>query len=203
MPLIVAVETNRRTNIGTILRCAVAFGADAMVIIGSKKYSTHGAHGAQSHVTILHFYDWFSFRDYAKLNGFTIYGVSSKRIPKETVCVEDMHFHSSIAFIACNKTDTFTNDQMQVCDGLLHVPFPTPEDLSINVHNDLKLSICLERFAVQMNAIPVERRGEKFVLDYNMRRTQVTVRNKNIAPEFLNFDLGFLGVSALQIEGDY
>lgn len=43
--LFVAVEQSRGANIGTSLRCAVAFGADAFVIVGSSKFATHGAHG--------------------------------------------------------------------------------------------------------------------------------------------------------------
>ena len=43
--LFVAVEQLRGANIGTSLRCAVAFGADAFVLVGSSKFSTHGAHG--------------------------------------------------------------------------------------------------------------------------------------------------------------
>jgi hypothetical protein len=43
--LLVAVEQRRGANVGTALRCAVAFRADAFVLVGSNKYSTHGAHG--------------------------------------------------------------------------------------------------------------------------------------------------------------
>lgn len=42
----VAIETSKRSNIGTLLRCAVAFGSEAIIIIGDTDYGTHGAHGA-------------------------------------------------------------------------------------------------------------------------------------------------------------
>ena len=55
--LFVAVEQLRGGNIGTILRCAVAFGADAFVIVGSNKFSTHGAHGECLHIHVLCLYE--------------------------------------------------------------------------------------------------------------------------------------------------
>ena len=40
--IIIAVEVNRGQNIGTIVRCAVAFGLKAIIVVGSNKYGTHG-----------------------------------------------------------------------------------------------------------------------------------------------------------------
>lgn len=54
------IEIKPKQNIGTILRCAVAFGIDALVVIGSHKFGTHGAHGAQKFIPVLHFYYWVS-----------------------------------------------------------------------------------------------------------------------------------------------
>ncbi len=58
--LFVAQEQRRGANIGTSLRCAVAFRVDAFVLIGSGKFSTHGAHGDYSYllaiVTFAHIY---------------------------------------------------------------------------------------------------------------------------------------------------
>ena len=55
------VEIKPKQNIGTILRCAVAFGIDRFIIIGSPKFGTHGAHGAQKFMTIMHFFYWVSY----------------------------------------------------------------------------------------------------------------------------------------------
>lgn len=52
------LETKPKQNIGTVLRCAVAFGVNTIVIIGSPKFGTHAAHGAQKFIPVLHFYYW-------------------------------------------------------------------------------------------------------------------------------------------------
>lgn len=54
----VAIESSKNQSLGTIIRCVVALGARYLVIVGSKKIGTHGAHGSQKYVHILHFYSW-------------------------------------------------------------------------------------------------------------------------------------------------
>ena len=46
--LYVCLETRRSQNIGTLVRCAAAFGATALIIVGSDRVGSHGAHGAQA-----------------------------------------------------------------------------------------------------------------------------------------------------------
>ena len=41
----------KKHNVGTIARCATAFGAREVVLIGSKQYNAFGSQGADAHVT--------------------------------------------------------------------------------------------------------------------------------------------------------
>jgi hypothetical protein len=80
MSWILAVETTRHKNVGTLLRCASAFGARCVVIVGSPQYSTHGAHGAQTHVEVVHFYYWRECLDFCGQMGCTVYGISPRAL---------------------------------------------------------------------------------------------------------------------------
>ena len=75
--LFLAVEVKNHQNIGTHLRSAVAFGANAIIVIGSTKFGSHGAHGAQKHVPIIHFYTWDECKIFAELTECLFYGISS------------------------------------------------------------------------------------------------------------------------------
>jgi hypothetical protein len=44
-------NSHKANNLGTILRCAAAFGVTQVVTVGCNKCSTHGSHGAAKHVS--------------------------------------------------------------------------------------------------------------------------------------------------------
>jgi tRNA C32,U32 (ribose-2'-O)-methylase TrmJ len=46
----VALTVLQANNIGTTIRCAVAFGASRMLLVGQRRYSAHGAHGSDRHI---------------------------------------------------------------------------------------------------------------------------------------------------------
>jgi len=83
---VVAVETHRHKSIGPILRCAAAFGVTELYIVGSNQYSTHGAHGAQNHLQVWHFFYWNECLDFIKSrynDNIGIYSISPLRL-----CIE-------------------------------------------------------------------------------------------------------------------
>lgn len=73
--LYVVIETTRGQCIGTTLRCAVAFGATALILVGSDKVSTHGAHGAQNHIRMLHFFYWRDCEVFLSSKKCSIHGI--------------------------------------------------------------------------------------------------------------------------------
>ena len=48
-------NTHKANNLGTVLRCAAAFGVEQVVVVGCNKCSTHGSHGAAKHVSRVSF----------------------------------------------------------------------------------------------------------------------------------------------------
>ena len=102
--LLFAVETYRHKSIGTLLRCACAFGASSVIVVGSPMYSTHGAHGAQTHVEIIHFYYWKDCVEYCRNKGCAVYSISPRAIDQqlcrpESLSVDDFMFSGSACFI--------------------------------------------------------------------------------------------------------
>ena len=162
MELYVVIENSRNQNIGTTLRCAIAFGAKALLVVGSDKFSTHGAHGAQKHIQIQHFFYWMECVDYLRSRECIIYGVVDKDAISKNVPVRSVVFRCSSAFII-PINGNLKEDQITVCDQLVYVEFPS-ERLE-RVHNDVKSSICLHHFASTVVRPEREFVHEKFLID--------------------------------------
>jgi len=161
---VVAIETYRRRNIGTILRCCVAFGCKAIFVIGSDKYSTHGAHGAQKYIKVIHFFYWEQFKQYATSLGLEIIGIlDSDSVSISSPVEKGEHFNSSVAFIVGGK-EGLNDIQKSVCSKFIHPSFP--DSLSVQLLGMLtyeaKISICLHQFAVTCHYVAGHIAGEKF-----------------------------------------
>ena len=78
--LVLCVETHRNKSIGTLMRCAVAFGASIIVIVGSPKFSTHGAYEAKKFIRVIHFFYWKDCIAFVKGKGFSVYGISPRSL---------------------------------------------------------------------------------------------------------------------------
>lgn len=50
---LVVANPSSKNNLGTLIRCAAAFGVEEVVVVGAPKWSTHGAHGSHK-VTLFH-----------------------------------------------------------------------------------------------------------------------------------------------------
>mmetsp|Transcript_6242 Transcript_6242/g.9414 ORF Transcript_6242/g.9414 Transcript_6242/m.9414 type:complete len:215 (+) Transcript_6242:37-681(+) len=172
--LYLAVETkSRKTNIGTILRCAVAFGCDALCIVGCNSFSTHGAHGSQSHISILHFYYWTDFQDFVKERGCPIYGIANQPdIHSSATSAAVTDFHHSAAFIVGNKNCELSPPQEEIVDHTVFVPFSGRSDVVYYVNIDVKVSICLNYFAMTKDFSESSVEGEKYVVDSSRVRSK-------------------------------
>jgi tRNA(Leu) C34 or U34 (ribose-2'-O)-methylase TrmL len=167
--IFVIVETPTKVrNLGTIIRCCVGFGVTAICIYGFDSYSTHGAHGAQRHIPVLHFYylqDCINFLKYR--NCLAIYSISPIKMANNlSTPIEGFRFPGSCAFIVASgrENDAFlTNEQIQHSDSILHIHVPNIEYEDM-LHYNVKLSICLQTFAVQAGFKPVEFEGEKHII---------------------------------------
>lgn len=178
--LVLCVETHRNKSIGTLMRCAVAFGASLIVIVGSPKFSTHGAYEAKKFIRVIHFFYWKDCVAFVKNRGFSVYGISPRALGirahadsvnaeevgaslVSSVAVEDMVFDKTFVAFIVGEKEGLTAEQESLCDTVLHVGFPQPE-LEEFVHYDSKIAICFSHHASSAGFSQRSRQGEKFTL---------------------------------------
>jgi hypothetical protein len=64
LELVVAVESHHKRNLGPLIRTATVFGISILLVIGPTRYGTHGAHGSNLRLQIVHFYNWNEARTF-------------------------------------------------------------------------------------------------------------------------------------------
>jgi hypothetical protein len=161
----VGVETTRRTNIGTTLRCAVAFGCEAMIIVGDINYGTHGAHGSQTRIKVIHFNSWPEFQQFARANNCLTYGIVDTNFPRPYSLDSQVEFphDKQIIFLTGIKSQ-LSEEQIEVCDAFIAVSFCGGIQFAKHVHGDVKLSICLHQCASSRKMDEGSFVGEKYLL---------------------------------------
>lgn len=179
--LLVAVEQARGGNVGTSLRCAVAFRADAFVLVGSSKYSTHGAHGAQAHIPILHFYQWDEFLSFARSlspGGCEVFGLhgAAAEVSVQQSRGQVVHASETYSFpcgavallLPDRRTGRLSAEQLDITDTHLRSRFVACCDDNVTdcVHLDVKASVCLQRYAtLHSNNKELLMEEEKFAVE--------------------------------------
>ncbi|KAJ1442870.1 hypothetical protein B484DRAFT_441933 [Ochromonadaceae sp. CCMP2298] len=192
MSWILAVETHRHKSIGTLLRCASAFGARCVVIVGSPQYSTHGAIGAQRYMEVVHFYYWNECLEYCREAGCSVaYGISPRALISssgfESDCADssecegapDAQPGSTSQSVVSADVDTFpflgpacfivgertglTEEQLCISQAVLHVQVPVSA-LQESLPYDTKVALCLQRYAELMGLQASSHSGEKHLL---------------------------------------
>jgi hypothetical protein len=174
MELILGIETSKSNQIGTKVRCAVAFGCTMVCIIGNRKYCTPGSHGAQKFITIRHFYYMNEFIDFVRERGCKLYGITSLSYPnnfipsnpleERLVDINQCIFKESIAFIIGNKHNLINDSHL--FDSMLYLPYPN-NNVQHDINFDAKLAICMNIFTKSVGYIErIRKEGvEKFQLE--------------------------------------
>lgn len=44
--LVLSNPVGKKTNLGNLIRCAAAFAVQEVIVVGARRWSTHGAHGS-------------------------------------------------------------------------------------------------------------------------------------------------------------
>lgn len=185
MPLnvVVAVETASgvRRNLGTIIRCSAAMGVATILVIGNRRVGTHGSHGAQTRVNLVHFYEWKEALEYLRQTADTLLLYGAVRFASATSqSVASFAFPppqadgaaTTAVFVVGSKDGTISEAMRQRLDAELHVEIPDPT-FAGRFSFDAMITICLHRFVVfageQLLESDARPRpvvcGEKFELD--------------------------------------
>lgn len=204
--LIVAVETQRRSNIGTIIRTASAFGASLVVVVGSSQFSTHGAHGAQGHMPVYHFFYWEECIQFLHQRGVkSVFGISPSVItqaasrPRVSTSIEGYkhRFTGSACFIVSRmdrSTRGLTDEEMGICTEVFHVALPAGNEEDI-IPNISKIAISLRAYAKSVDLSPSLYAAEKFALGERDHRKTKVIRSTVSMPGPRRLHLDILSVS--------
>ncbi|GLE04439.1 hypothetical protein PINS_up013381 [Pythium insidiosum] len=122
---VVLSNTSGKQNLGTYLRTATAFGATQVIVVGSQRFGTHGAHRAHKYVDIIHFYKYAEAREYLLSQNCAIVGIAQRSGQvANSSAVHEAPFTGSTAFVVDNENPGLLSpEQMAICDAFVHVPF--------------------------------------------------------------------------------
>ncbi|CAH0480439.1 unnamed protein product [Peronospora belbahrii] len=166
------VLSNRsgRQNLGTYLRTASAFGATQVVVVGSKRFGTHGAHRAQKYVDVVQCYEFADARAFLKSKGCTIFGLSKQ--PTGSFAAHATPYQGTSAFVIDNEFPGLSTEQHAICDHFVHVPFhgkQTKASSELVLDTTVVTAITLHHFTAfaqfPIRAIEATSTQGKFVLD--------------------------------------
>ena len=142
--LFVALEVKPRQNIGTNLRTAVAFGATAVIVVGSRKFSFHGAHGAEKHIPVIHFFSWEECSLFAKSLDCKLYGISGTPSVSSNVHMpHDYKFNTHAVFIL-NLCGTLSAEELSICHAVFTPNVDNPRG---SIKYEAVVGICLHYYA--------------------------------------------------------
>eukprot|EP00200_Dunaliella_tertiolecta_P009589 CAMPEP_0202389176 /NCGR_PEP_ID=MMETSP1127-20130417/81429_1 /ASSEMBLY_ACC=CAM_ASM_000462 /TAXON_ID=3047 /ORGANISM="Dunaliella tertiolecta, Strain CCMP1320" /LENGTH=235 /DNA_ID=CAMNT_0048990835 /DNA_START=68 /DNA_END=775 /DNA_ORIENTATION=+ len=161
----------KRHNVGTITRCATAFGVKQVCLVGSNQFNTFGAHGSDAHVDFRHFPTLEECVQQLKnKEGCEIIGIE---ITDDAQPVHSHPFQGPTAFMLGNEGHGMTPRQMALCDKFVYISQYGAGTASLNVA--VATSIVLHHFALWAGYSEHSREGAKFIV--NERPTRTRPRN--------------------------
>jgi tRNA G18 (ribose-2'-O)-methylase SpoU len=103
---IICHNVAKKHNVGTLARCATAFGAESMILIGSRQFNTHGSHGSDVHVRFEHFETLERCRENL-MNERKCSAILGVEIVSDARAIETHPFDGDTAFIMGNEVRSF------------------------------------------------------------------------------------------------
>lgn len=169
------------TNLGTTIRCSVAFGAHRLFLVGGGRggrvrVGTHGAFGSNHFLPQRTFFSWGELAEAAHGEGWSVVGILPEGEASEagggavSARVEARPFTGPTVFVTALKGKTLSAAQRAVCDAFVHVRVPNPRcraaflGRAAALENDTLLSIALHHFASWGRCEANSVRGQKYVL---------------------------------------
>ncbi|MCO5597633.1 hypothetical protein L7F22_051714 [Adiantum nelumboides] len=155
---VIVYNVAKRHNIGTLARCATAFGVSEMILVGKHKdFNAFGSHGAAAHIQYRHFFTLGDARSHLKKNECDIIGIE---ITDGAMPVQSHPFTRSTAFLLGNEGTGLSDKEMAICDYFIYIAQYGGGTASLNV--TVAASIVLHHFAVWAGFSERARIGHKF-----------------------------------------
>ena len=167
LSFLIVYNVSKKHNIGTLARCASAFGVCEVLLVGQSSFNTFGSHGAAEHVAFRHFASLADVRQY-------VVNEHAGRVLGIEICdgaldVSLDPWQGTTAFLMGNEGTGLSPSQKAVCDGFVYIKQFGSGTASLNVA--CACAIVLHRFATWAGLQEMQREGEKFVVAPRPRRT--------------------------------
>eukprot|EP00899_Mesostigma_viride_P002317 jgi/Mesvir1/12086/Mv00362-RA.1 len=156
---LVLYNVSKKHNVGSLARCATAFGVHQILVVGQHKINVFGSHGASNFVEYRHFGQLTECRAYLKERDVDIVGVE---IMDNAKPVQSHPFTKSTAFVLGNEGTGLSPKQIEICDWFVYIPQHGPGTASLNV--SVAASIVFHHFALWAQFPERAREGAKFVV---------------------------------------
>ncbi|TDH73514.1 hypothetical protein CCR75_006125 [Bremia lactucae] len=180
---LVLSNTTGRQNLGTYLRTASAFGAAQVLIVGSERYGTHGAHRAQKYVDVVHLQDFAAAQTYLKKKGCAIFGLS--HYPLGSFASHTTPYSGTSAFVIDNEFPGLSKEQRAICDHFVCVPRhgkQTTASSNTSLDTTVVIAIVLHHFTTfaqfPVRAFETTSTQGKFCLDACPTKYQAQVKRR-------------------------
>lgn len=148
--------------------------------MGSNLFGTHGAHGAQKRIRIIHFFTWEQCTTYLTRCNFKVYGISPRKLLGNVGKESDTGILSNSAFVSqaaysvdfgsqssafiVGEKDGLTEEMLSICHTILHVELPDTS-FEASVPYESKIGICMYHFASTSLPAVSAFENEKFEID--------------------------------------
>jgi len=181
--IMVVSNFSNKGNMGTLIRAAVANSCSELVLVGSNRFSTHGAHGAQKHMKVVCASNWAEAKNiYIKRKKCEMVCIfpsniinSSGRIP---IPIRKRQFMNQTAFCFALREDEI-EEVPQYCDKIMYVPQRCFEDTNrpiIPLEISTVACLVLQHFASWANFNERSTTGYKYDLDEDVKHSEWRVK---------------------------
>ncbi len=155
----VSVPLERRGNIGPLLRCCCAFGAEEVVVVGVSKFSTHGAHGSNLHIPTRVCSSWGQAKSLFGASS-NVLGIVGEPVEGTSMVSSDIYFRNErTVFVVMHDRCLKPGDgAWGICDGFVHIEQAKQRPLDMTI----VLSIVIHQFVRWAGYVEHSRSGSKF-----------------------------------------
>ena len=174
--VLVVYNVSKASNVGPLLRTAVAFSASAVAVVGARRLSTFGHQRTARFLPVAHYGDVRSAAQHIRAQGFELVGIE---IGEEATELSAFAFSERTAFVPGNEGGGLNAAVRPYIDRLVYIRQSGAGTASLNVAT--AVGIVLYAFQ-QWAAFPEQRSAQgKFLVDEHKAVTDARESHRTAA----------------------
>ena len=158
--VLLVYNISKASNIGPLVRTAVAFSCSAVAVVGARKLSTHGNQLTARFLPFVHYSDIRTAVQHIRGQGYELVGVEIEQGAEE---VSAAAFGQRVCFVAGNEGTGLNELVRGLLDRCVYVRQSGVGTASLNVA--MAMGIVLYRFQHVAGYPEAKREGGKFIVD--------------------------------------